>query len=133
MSDLREKIRQTIETDDVVVFIKGTPEQVMCGNSERALDALRSVGTGFTTVDVLPDPQIRQELSELSSWPTIPQVFVKGELIGGADIAQELAESGELEAKLTEKLGDTWRGTAGREQVVDVAPSSGSGPLRLVR
>jgi monothiol glutaredoxin len=130
MSDLRESIRQTIETDDVVVFMKGTPELAMCGNSQRALDALRAVGTGFTAVDVLPDPQIRQELSALSSWPTIPQVFVKGELVGGADITQELAESGELVAKLDERLGSSWRETAGREQVVQV--SSGSGPFRLV-
>jgi monothiol glutaredoxin len=130
MSDLRDQIRQTIETDDVVVFIKGTPQMAMCGNSQRAMDALRAVGTGFTAVDILPDPQIRQELTALSSWPTIPQVFVRGELIGGADIAEELAGSGELEAKLNEKLGDTWRGSAGHEQVVAVG--SGSGPLRVV-
>ena len=130
MSDLSERIRETIETDDVVVFIKGTPQLAMCGNSARAMDALRAVGTGFTAVDVLPDPQIRQELSAISQWPTIPQVFVNGELVGGADIAEELAASGELEAKLNEKLGDAWRTTAGHEQVVEV--SSGSGPFRLV-
>ena len=72
MNELREKIRETIESNDVVVFMKGTPEMVMCGNSERTLHALRAVGTGFTAVDILPDPQIRQELSALSSWPTIP-------------------------------------------------------------
>ncbi len=130
MSDVREQIRQTIETDDVVVFIKGTPQLAMCGNSARAMDALRAVGTGFTAVDVLPDPQIRQELTAVSEWPTIPQVFVKGELVGGADITEELAASGELEAKLNERLGDSWRATAGREQVVEVG--SGSGPLRVV-
>jgi monothiol glutaredoxin len=130
MSDLSDRIRQTIETDDVVVFIKGTPRLVMCGNSARALDGLRGVGTGFTAVDVLPDPQIREELSAISHWPTIPQVFVKGELVGGADIVEELAASGELEAKLNEKLGDSWRATAGHEEVVEL--SSGSGPFRLV-
>jgi monothiol glutaredoxin len=128
---LAERIRQTIETDDVVVFIKGTPQMVMCGNSERALDALRAVGTGFTAVDVLADPQIRQELTALSRWPTIPQLFVGGELIGGADIAEELASSGDLESKLDEKLGDSWRATAGREEVVEVG--SGPGPSRLVQ
>ena len=102
----------------------------MCGNSARAMDALRAVGTGFTAVDVLPDPQIRQELSAVSQWPTIPQVFVGGELVGGADITEELAASGELETKLNERLGDSWRATAGREQVVEVG--SGSGPFRVV-
>jgi monothiol glutaredoxin len=130
MSDLRTRIKQTIESEPVVAFIKGTPARLMCGNSERALAALRAVGTGFTTVDVLPDPQIRQELSALSQWPTIPQVFVRGELIGGADIVQELAASGQLEATLGERLGDGWRATAGEERVVEVGGSSSS--LRLV-
>ena len=76
--------------------MKGTPQFVMCGNSDRALRALREAGAPVTAVNVLPDPAIRQELSELSGWPTIPQVFVGGELVGGADIAQELAASGEL-------------------------------------
>jgi monothiol glutaredoxin len=78
----------------------------MCGNSDRALQALRRVGAPVTAVDILPDPQIRQELSALSGWPTIPQVFVKGELVGGADIVEELEANGELEQTLREKLGD---------------------------
>jgi monothiol glutaredoxin len=131
MSDLRTKIKETIESEPVVAFIKGTPEMAMCGNSDRALGALRSVGTGFAAVDVLSDPLIRQELSALSQWPTIPQVFVKGELIGGADIVQELAASGGLEATLDEKLGDGWRRTTGEERVVEV--SEGPSPFRLVR
>jgi monothiol glutaredoxin len=131
MSELQEKIRETIEQSPVVVFMKGTPEMAMCGNSARALDALRAVGTGFTAVDVLPDPRIRQELSALSQWPTIPQVFVGGELIGGADITEELAQTGQLEAKLDGSLGDAWRNTAGREEVVEVA--DGPSPFRLVR
>src|SRR5437899_1414170 len=85
--------------------MKGTPQFAMCGNSQRALDALRRAGAPVTAVDILPDPEIRQELSALSGWPTVPQVFVKGELIGGADIVQELAETGELERKLTDALG----------------------------
>jgi monothiol glutaredoxin len=131
MNELREKIRETIESNDVVVFMKGTPEMVMCGNSERTLHALRAVGTGFTAVDILPDPQIRQELSALSSWPTIPQVFVKGELVGGADITEELAESGELEATLEAKLGPGWRETAGQERAVGVTDRPS--PFRIAR
>jgi monothiol glutaredoxin len=83
----------------------------MCGNSHRALEALRAVGAPVTAVDILPDPQIRQELSAISGWPTIPQVFVKGELVGGADIVEELAETGQLEQTLREKLGDDFAGS----------------------
>jgi len=129
MSELSDRIQQTIDAEPVVAFIKGTHEQCMCGNSERALHALRSVGASFTAVDVLPDPAIRQELSALSSWPTIPQVFAGGELIGGADIVQELAASGDLEAKLDEKLGDSWR-NGGEERTVELTDRQN--PLRLV-
>jgi monothiol glutaredoxin len=99
--------------------MKGTPQFVMCGNSERALQALRGSGAPVTMVDVLPDPEIRQELSALSGWPTIPQVFIGGELVGGADIVQELAETGELERKLTDSLGADYRDEA-EERVVSV-------------
>ena len=109
MSDLRDQIKDIIETEDVVLFMKGTPQFAMCGNSMRALEALRAAGAPFAAVDVLPDPEIRQELSALSGWPTIPQVFVKGELVGGADIVQELQATGELEQKLTGALGDGYR------------------------
>jgi monothiol glutaredoxin len=129
MSELREQIRETIEREPVVAFVKGTHEQAYCGNSERAMQALRAVGASFAAVDVLPDPAIRQELSALSNWPTIPQVFVGGELIGGADIVQELAASGELEAKLDEKLGEGWRNGGGERTV---AVSERENPLRIV-
>ncbi|HEY3106688.1 MAG TPA: glutaredoxin domain-containing protein [Gaiellaceae bacterium] len=129
MSELRDRIQETIEREPVVAFIKGTHEQVYCGNSDRALQALRSVGASFATVDVLPDPQIRQELSALSNWPTIPQVFVGGELIGGADIVQELAANGELEAKLDEKLGGDWR-NGGDERTIALVDREN--PFRLV-
>ena len=109
MSELRDQIKEIIETEDVVLFMKGTPQFVMCGNSMRALEALREAGAPIAAVDVLPDPEIRQELSELSGWPTIPQVFVKGELIGGADIVQELHASGDLERRLSDTLGDDYR------------------------
>ncbi len=115
---MRDQIEDVIESSDVALFMKGTPQFVMCGNSQRALDALRRAGAPVTVVDILPDPQIRQELSALSGWPTIPQVFVRGELIGGADIVEELERSGELEQTLRAKLGDE---LSGEERVVTVA------------
>ena len=105
MSDLREQIQKVIDEEPVALFMKGTPQWVMCGNSDRALRALQEAGAPITAVDILPDPRIRQELSALSGWPTIPQVFVRGELVGGADIVEELAASGELRTKLDEALG----------------------------
>ena len=111
MSELREQIENVIQNEDVALFMKGTPQFVMCGNSARALEALRRAGASVTAVDVLPDPRIRQELSALSNWPTIPQVFVGGELIGGADIVEELEANGELERTLEQKLGSGYRET----------------------
>ena len=118
-TELRERIKNVIETEPVAVFMKGSPQFVMCGNSERALQALRGSGAPVTAVDVLPDPEIRQELPALSGWPTIPQIFIGGELVGGADIVEELAASGELEQKLSESLGDGYRDEAA-ERVVSV-------------
>jgi monothiol glutaredoxin len=118
-TELRERIKNVIETEPVALFMKGSPQFVMCGNSERALQALRGSGAPVTTVDVLPDPEIRQELSALSGWPTIPQIFIGGELVGGADIVEELAASGELEQKLSQSLGDGYRNAAA-ERVVSV-------------
>lgn len=109
---LRDQIQHVIDDEPVAIFIKGTPERPACGNSLRALQALRGAGAPITAVDILPDPQIRVELSAISDWPTIPQVFVRGELIGGADITEQLHASGELERKLDEALGTD------REQVV---------------
>jgi monothiol glutaredoxin len=129
MSELQERIKETIEREPVVAFIKGTHQQVYCGNSDRALQALRSVGASFAAVDVLPDPAIRQELSALSNWPTIPQVFVGGELVGGADIVQELAATGELTAKLDERLGGAWR-DGGEERTI--ALTERENPFRVV-
>jgi monothiol glutaredoxin len=93
---IRDAIAQAIEQNPVILFMKGTPDQPMCGFSARTAAALQSLGAPFAAVDILPDPRIRQELSALSSWPTIPQLFVNGELIGGADIVAEMYESGEL-------------------------------------
>lgn len=105
MKTLNEQISDVIEKEPVALFMKGTPQMIMCGNSHRALNALHAADAPVTTVDVLPDPRIRQELQTLSGWPTIPQVFVKGELIGGADITEELLASGELKQKLDDALG----------------------------
>ena len=126
MTELRDQIKGVIENEPVALFMKGTPQFVMCGNSDRALRALRSAGAPVTAVDILPDPAIRQELSALSGWPTIPQVFVKGELVGGADIVEELAATGELEQKLEDALGPDFR-SAGAERTVAV----GAAPQRL--
>jgi monothiol glutaredoxin len=117
VNELKDRIHDVIEREDVAVFMKGRPDFVMCGNSHRALEALRAAGAPLTAVDVLPDPRIRQELSALSGWPTIPQVFVRGELVGGADITEELLASGELEQKLVDALGPDYR--ARREERVE--------------
>ena len=121
MSDnaLSTRIKDVIENEQVVLFMKGTPQFVMCGNSGRALESLRAAGAPVTAVDILSDPSIRQELSEVSGWPTIPQVFVKGELVGGADITQDLAETGELKQLLEAKRGASYADGA-EERVVDV-------------
>ena len=93
---IRDAIQQAIDQNDVILFMKGTPDQPMCGFSARTAAALQSLGAPFAAVDILPDPRIRQELSALSNWPTIPQLFVNGELVGGCDIVTEMYESGEL-------------------------------------
>ena len=112
-----DKIQELLQTSDVALFMKGTPDAIMCGNSERALGALRRAGAPITAVDVLVDTEIREDLSAISGWPTIPQVFVKGELVGGADIVEELEKSGELEATLLSKLGDGYWEKRGEKTV----------------
>jgi monothiol glutaredoxin len=129
VSELQDRIREIIETEPVALFMKGTPDFIACGNSARALEALRGVGAPVTAIDVLPDPQIRAELSAVSGWPTIPQVFIGGELVGGADITEELYESGELAQKVTQKLGSPRPAAAG-ERVIELA--SGGNPFRVV-
>jgi monothiol glutaredoxin len=93
---ISEEIQKAISGNEVILFMKGTPEAPRCGFSARTVAALEALGTPFAAVDILPDPRIRQQLSALSNWPTIPQLFVKGELVGGADIVAEMYESGEL-------------------------------------
>ncbi len=99
-TQIREAIQSAIAENPVLLFMKGTPDQPMCGFSARTVAILQSVGTPFAAVNILPDPRIRQELSGLSNWPTIPQLFIDGELVGGCDIVTEMYESGELQQAL---------------------------------
>jgi monothiol glutaredoxin len=94
--EIRGFIENAIQENQVMLFMKGTPNQPACGFSARTSGALNALGVQYAALDILPDPRIRQELSELSGWPTIPQLFVKGELVGGADIVMEMFENGEL-------------------------------------
>jgi monothiol glutaredoxin len=93
---IRDAIAEAIGEHPVILFMKGTPDQPACGFSARTVAALQALDAPFAAVDILPDPRIRQELSALSNWPTIPQLFVNGELVGGCDIVLEMFESGEL-------------------------------------
>jgi monothiol glutaredoxin len=110
---MREAIQSAISENPVILFMKGNPEAPACGFSARTVAILQSLGQPFAAVDILPDPRIRQELSELSQWPTIPQLFVEGELVGGCDIITEMYESGELQ----ETLGIETHGPDGRAPV----------------
>jgi monothiol glutaredoxin len=97
---IRAAIQSAITENPVILFMKGTPDAPACGFSARTVAVLESLGQPFAAVDILPDPRIRQELSSLSNWPTIPQLFVDGELVGGADIVAEMYQSGELQDAL---------------------------------
>jgi monothiol glutaredoxin len=99
-NEIRDLIAKAIDENEVILFMKGTPDSPACGFSARTVAMLQSLDTPFAAVDILPDPRIRQELSALSNWPTIPQLFAKGELIGGCDIVTEMYESGELATTL---------------------------------
>jgi monothiol glutaredoxin len=94
--EIRSFIENAIRDNRVMLFMKGTPHQPACGFSARASGALNALGVQYAALDILPDPRIRQELSAVSGWPTIPQLFVDGELVGGSDIVMEMFESGEL-------------------------------------
>ena len=98
-----EQIRSEIEGNDVVLFMKGTPVFPQCGFSAAVVQILTHLGVKFKGVDVLPDPGLRQGIKDFSSWPTIPQLYVKGEFVGGCDIVREMAEAGELEQMFAEK------------------------------
>lgn len=122
---LRDAITEAIAENDVILFMKGTPDQPMCGFSARTSAALEELKAPYAAVDVLPDPRIRQELSALSNWPTIPQLFVKGELVGGCDIVTELYETGEL----AQMIGVEQPAEASAEAPVAAEP--GAPPLQI--
>ena len=102
MASVEERIRSEIEGHPIVLFMKGTPQFPMCGFSSRTAQALKAVNADYVSVNVLEDPEIRANLPRYSNWPTFPQLFINGELIGGCDITLELYESGELERMVRE-------------------------------
>lgn len=103
MSDTNQRIDEVVKANDVVLFMKGTPLFPQCGFSSRAVSILEHCGVAFESVDVLQDMEIRQGIKEYSEWPTIPQLYVKGEFLGGSDIMMEMYEAGELQTLMTEK------------------------------
>ena len=103
MSAINERIQQQIDGDSVVLYMKGTPVFPMCGFSAQVVQILSHVGVPFQSYNILEDADLRQGLKEFSNWPTIPQLYVKGELVGGCDIVREMYETGELGQLLTEK------------------------------
>jgi monothiol glutaredoxin len=103
MSDTNARIDEIVGRNDVVLFMKGTALFPQCGFSSRAVAILDHLGVGFETVDVLQDPEIRQGIKEYSDWPTVPQLYVKGEFVGGSDIMMEMFQAGELQQLLDEK------------------------------
>lgn len=102
MSNITERIQSEINADKIVIFMKGTPEMPQCGFSARTVEILQSLGKPFHAVDILAHPDIRAMLPQISNWPTFPQVFIKGKLIGGCDIVSEMHEQGELKALVEE-------------------------------
>jgi monothiol glutaredoxin len=104
MSDANQRIAQIVDSNDVVLFMKGTPLFPQCGFSSRAVSILEHCGVDFEGVDVLQDTEIRQGIKAYSDWPTIPQLYVKGEFVGGSDIMMEMYEAGELQQLLDEKV-----------------------------
>ena len=122
--EIRGFIENAIKENRVMLFMKGTPQQPACGFSMRASGALNALGVKYAALDILPDPRIREELSGVSGWPTIPQLFVDGELVGGSDIVMEMFESGEL----AEALGAEQPADA---QVAPTASPAQSPPLQI--
>jgi monothiol glutaredoxin len=121
---MRDAIQSAISDNQVILFMKGTPEAPACGFSARTVAILQSLGQPFAAVDILPDPRIRQELSALSNWPTIPQLFIDGELVGGCDIITEMYQSGELQEALSVETGDDEPPAAADATVTQAPPMS---------
>jgi monothiol glutaredoxin len=103
MTDVRDRIEEVVRNNDIVLFMKGTPLFPQCGFSSRAIAILDHLGVKYESVDVLQDPEIRAGIKDYSDWPTVPQLYVKGEFLGGSDIMMEMFEAGELQALVDEK------------------------------
>jgi monothiol glutaredoxin len=103
MGDIKDRIAEKVGASDIVLFMKGTPLFPQCGFSSRAVAILEHLGVEFDSADVLQDAELRQGIKEYSDWPTIPQLYVKGEFVGGSDIMMEMFESGELQAMMDAK------------------------------
>jgi len=102
---IQDKIHQQLSSDKIVLYMKGTPQLPQCGFSAKASQMLGACGVKFTTYDILSDPEMRQGLKEYSNWPTFPQLYVNGELVGGCDIMTELYQKGELQKLVTQAQG----------------------------
>lgn len=100
---ITQHIQQEIDTNDIILFMKGTPQQPQCGFSSTVVQILNHLGVAFKGIDVLADPNLRHGIKEFSNWPTIPQLYVKGQFIGGCDIVQEMFKEGELQTLLTDQ------------------------------
>jgi len=100
--DVAQEIQETIDANPVVLFMKGTPNFPQCGFSAQCVEILHHVGTQFVGVNVLEDPEVRQGIKDFSSWPTIPQLYIKGQFIGGCDITRELFQTGDLQSQLSD-------------------------------
>ena len=120
--EIRQFLQEAIDENRVMLFMKGTPEQPACGFSARTAGALNTLGVEYSALDILPDPRIRQELSAISGWPTIPQLFIGGELVGGCDIVVEMFESGELADAL---------GSSGQPEAVPDSRATEPPPLQI--
>jgi monothiol glutaredoxin len=103
MTDVRDRIEEVVKNNDVVLFMKGTPLFPQCGFSSRAIAILDHLGVKYESVDVLQDPEIRAGIKDYSDWPTVPQLYVKGEFLGGSDIMMEMFQAGELQTLVDEK------------------------------
>ena len=128
-AEIRDFIDSSIKENEVMLFMKGTPEAPACGFSMRTSGALNALGVRYAALDILPDPRIREELSGLSGWPTIPQLFVKGELVGGCDIVVEMYENGELAELLGVEMPEEDEGAPAEDEPVELPQQQSNIPL----
>src|SRR5947209_15253268 len=124
-TEIREFLQQAIDENAVMLFMKGTPDAPACGFSARTAAVLNTLGVRYAALDILPDPRIREELSAISDWPTIPQLFIEGKLVGGCDIVMEMYETGELSELLGVEQPDD------EPEAPSVEPATQAAPLGL--